>query len=210
MEAFNHVVASSDYSNTLSTTKLDFSAEIIGDENKRVMQAIDALKTKPSLTAQKSTLLEDASLEEHLFDARAKVKILTSAVSMHIKPEMRKKLFHQIDMLHEPDEWESNDVPVNQSSFKAFLSGLLQINPDRGPGLGLSMAGNMITSWVSDKDRLIIEFMPDNVKWVITRFVDNEPEHFTGYTKIFRLIDSLAPFNPEQWFWKREEVNELT
>ena len=184
-------------------TQQTFSAHIVSDENKPVMQAIEDLKTKPPLTAHKSVLSGDNSVEERLFDARANVKIMTSKVSMHINPGLREKLFRQIDMLHDPDEWEEeDDVPVNELSYKAFLSGFLQINPERGPGLGISYTGNLIASWVSDRDRLIIEFMPNQVKWVITRFINDEPEQFTGRTKINRLFESLTPYNPAHWFSK--------
>lgn len=179
-----------------------FSTPIDIDNNKSVMQAVKDLKTKPSLATLKQTLSGNESVEELLFDARANVKIMASAVSMHIKPELRKKLFRQIDMLHDPDDWEPEDIPINKSSFKMFLSGFLQISPERGPGLGLTNAGNLMASWVSDKDRLIIEFLPNKILWVITRFIDDEPEHFTGSTKINRLVKTLAPYNPEKWFSK--------
>lgn len=185
-----------------SVTQETFSAHIVSDENRPVMQAIENLKTKPPLTAHKSISSGDKPVKERLFDARANVKIMTSKVSMHINPGLREKLFHQIDMLHDPDEWEEDDVPLNELSYKAFLSGFLQINPERGPGLGISHTGNLIASWVTDRDRLIIEFMPNKVKWVITRFINDESEQFTGRTKINRLLESLIPHNPAHWFLK--------
>ncbi len=180
---------------------------IISDKNKDVMKAIAALKVEPPLTASKAAFLGEEPLEERLFDARAKVKIMTSAVSMYIPPALKEKLFHQIDMLHDTDEWESEDVPVNELSFKSFLAAFIQINPERGPGLGLSYTGNLMANWVTNKNRLIIEFLPNSVKWVITRFIDDEPEHFTGNTKISRLLESLKPYNPEQWFIKNGETD---
>ena len=190
--------------------KSTFSAHIVSADNEPIMKEIQALKAKPLLTTHKPALSGNESIEELLFDARANVKIMASAVSMHINPELRIKLFRQIDMLHDPDEWEPEDTPINQLSFKTFLSGLLQINPERGPGLGLSNTGNVIAAWVTDKDRLIIEFMPKKVKWVITRFINDEPEQFTGRTLINRLFESLAPYNPDHWFSKKEEADVST
>ena len=190
--------------------KSTFSAHIVSADNEPIMKEIQALKAKPLLTTHKPALRGNESIEELLFDARANVKIMASAVSMHINPELRIKLFRQIDMLHDPDEWEPEDTPINQLSFKTFLSGLLQINPERGPGLGLSNTGNVIAAWVTDKDRLIIEFMPKKVKWVITRFINDEPEQFTGRTLINRLFESLAPYNPDHWFSKKEEADVST
>lgn len=186
-----------------------FSEHALINENLEVMRAIETFRNealRPSLTTDKSVLLGTTSIEERLFDARTNVKIMTSEVSMHIRSDLRKKLFRQIDMLHDPDEWEPDDIPISESSFKAFLSGFLQINPERGPGLGLSHAGNLIASWVSSgRDRLIIEFMPNSVKWVITRFINDETEQFTGRTKINRLFESLVPYDPEHWFSKKEK-----
>ena len=202
LTSFDHLASYNNILNSLSSAKPALTQHIVSDKNKPIMRAIEALKTKPPLTAHKSSFISDGPIDELLFDARAKVKIMTSAVSMHMNHGLREKLFRQIDMLHDPDEWESDDIPISESSFKSFLAGFLQINPERGPGLGLSYAGNLIASWVFGGDRLIIEFMPNNVKWVITRFIDGEPEQFTGHTKITRLYESLAPYEPERWFTK--------
>lgn len=204
------LISDLEISKKLSRVKIPNSKSIISSEDKAIMQAIEDLKEQASelpLTTHTQTYLAETPLDVRLFDARANVKIMTSGVSMHIAPDLRKKLFSQIDLLHDPDEWESDDTPINESSFKSFLSGFLQINPERGPGLGLSHAGNLIASWVSDRDSLIIEFMPNNVRWVITRFIEDEPEYFTGHTKITRLFESLAPFDPEYWFSKKEEAD---
>ena len=207
---YSHLV-SSDKSLTESfASKSTLSAHIFSADNEPIMKEIEALKAKPLLTTHKPALSGNESVDEILFDARANVKIMTSAVSMHINPELRVKLFRQIDMLHDPDEWEPDDAPVNKSSFKAFLSGFLQINPERGPGLGLSNNGNLIAAWVTGRDRLIIEFMPNKVKWVITRFINDEPEQFTGKTNIIRLFESLVPYDPEHWFSKKKEADVST
>lgn len=182
--------------------KHTLSSQSFKSDNDHILKKIEALKAKPLPTTNKPNLSGNESVEELLFDARASVKIMTSAVSMHINPEIRVKLFKQIDLLHDPDDWEVGDLPINVSSFKAFLSGFLQIDPERGPGLGLSNKGNLIASWVTGRDRLIIEFMPSNVRWVITQFIDDEPEQFTGKTKVTRLLESLSRHNPEHWFSK--------
>lgn len=199
----NQLIPSYGNLDELPAAKPAITKHIVSVETDSVMKAIEALKAKPSLTTRNLMPLRDVPVEEHLFDARANVKIMTSAVSMHIDSGLREKIFRQIDMLHDPDDWEPDDIPIGGESFKAFLSGFIQINPERGPGLGLSHTGNLIASWVSDRDRLIIEFMPNNVKWVITRFINDEQEQFTGHTKVTRLFESLVPYDIEHWFSKK-------
>jgi len=207
----NQMIPSDGVLDKLLPDEAPYGDYLVSSENKVVMEAIKELikqAARPPLTAHKPTFLgKELPIEERLFDARAAVKILTSQVSMHIKPELREKLFRQIDMMHDPDEWEPDDIPIIESSFKAFLSGLLQINPERGPGLGLTYNGNLIASWRTGRDRLIIEFMPNKVKWVITRFIDGELEQFVGHVLVNRLLNSLASYNPEQWFSKKEKAD---
>jgi|SRR5712692_2285486 len=140
-------------------------------------------------------------LEERLFDATANVKILTSQIAMHLEREWRDKLFRQLDSLHDPKEWEPDDEPIQQASFATFLKAIIQIKPKRRPGLGLSHAGYLIAAWTDKFDRLTIEFLPnDRVRWVIGRPRDDEPEHIAGQTRVSRLAETLAPYNPEIWF----------
>ena len=155
----------------------------------------------PPSPASLSTLRGEKTLEERLFDATASVKILTSQVAMHLDREWRNKLFRQIDNLHDPEDWEADDEPLRQSSFATFLKANFEIKPRRRPGLGLSNGGNLIAAWTTDRDRLTIEFLPnDRVRWVLTRYHDDEPERFAGQTAVSRLVDGLAPYHPEDWF----------
>jgi len=179
----------------------------LSETAREVMNVIKNLKNKSAhalLTNYQPVLPDTKSLDEYLFDARANVKIIASKVSMHIKSELREKLFRQIDLLHDVDEWAPDDIPINPLSFECFLAGFMQINPERGPGLGLSHTGNTIASWTPDGDRLIIEFLPNHyVSWVLTRFIGNEQERFSGYTKVNRLFKSLSSYEPEHWFSKK-------
>jgi len=184
-------------------------ASLFSPQTKEIMQNIKALKNQPSqvsLTASHAPSSKENTLEERLFDARANVKILTSEVAMYLEPEWRKKLFHQIDLLHDPEEWESEDKPIDQSSYRTFLRAFLEINPKRKPGLGLAYMGNLIAAWTTGRDRLTIEFLPDDhVRWVLTKYYDDEPERVAGKSKISRLLQSLAPYNPECWFSQKKE-----
>lgn len=155
----------------------------------------------PQSPASFPTKEVEKSVEECLFDATASVKILTSAVAMHLDSVWREKLFRQIDSLHDPEEWDPEDTPIRQASFNTFLKAIFQLQPDRLPGLGLSHAGFLIAAWTAGQSRLTIEFLVnDRVRWVISRRRDNESEQYAGHTSVSRLHEGLQPHHPEEWF----------
>jgi hypothetical protein len=161
---------------------------------------ISDLRSPPS-PASLASPTAGQSLQERLFDATANVKILTSQIAMHLEKEWRNKLFRQLDSLHDPREWEPEDEPVQQASFATFLKAIIRIKPKRRPGLGLSHAGHLIAAWTVGADRLTIEFLAnDRVRWVIGRRRDDEPEHIAGQTRVSRLTEALAPYDPTTWF----------
>lgn len=154
-----------------------------------------------SLSADAITsIAKKKPLDEELFDATANAKILTSQVAMHLDKAWRKRLFQQIDSLHDPEEWDPDDKPVQKGSFATFLKAVCQIKPTIRPGLGLSNAGHLVAAWTVGKDRLTIEFMEkDRVRWVISRYVDGELEQFAAQTQVTRLMDTLLPYFPQKW-----------
>ncbi len=156
------------------------------------------IPTRPSMF---EAVAQSKGIKEMLFDATAEVKVLTSRVAMYLEPTWRNKLFAQIDSLHDADEWEHGDKPLQRDSFVTFLKAICDIKPERRPGLGLTHNGRLIAAWTKGASRLTIEFHPGNrVRWVISRTVDNESEQFAGDTNVSRLRTSLQPYKPEEWF----------
>jgi hypothetical protein len=180
--------------------------EAFGVEANEIARLIAKLRNEPSPASLRSTprlAPNEQPLETRLFDALAAVKILTAQVAMHLDGEWRRKLFAQLDSLHDPEEWESGDEPVSQSSFATFLKAILSIRPERRPGLGLSHSGNLIAAWTTRRDRLTIEFLPnDRVRWVLGRYHDTEeePARYAGHTHVSELVEGLSPHHPEHWF----------
>lgn len=177
---------------------------ILDPETAEIAQRIQALRTGPSpgsLPPRFRLTEEQKSLEERLFDALAGVKILTSQVAMHLDSEWRARLFRQLDALHDPEEWDEDGQPIQESSFATFLKAILSIRPERPPGLGLSDAGYLIASWTTAEDHLNVEFLSnDRVRWVLSRHYDHEVERVASDTSVARLAKSLAPYCPEHWF----------
>lgn len=184
----------------LTATSPQFPA--FSEDTKEILRRIQSLQSHPSPGSLRSDdMNQDKPLELRLFDALASAKILTSQVAMHLDQSWRNKLFQQIDSLHDPVEWEVADEPLREASFSTFLKAILNINPGRRPGLGLSSEGNLIAAWTKDSDRLTIEFLPsDRVRWVLSRRAEGDTERFAGETRVGRLFHGLKSFSPEHWF----------
>jgi len=172
-------------------------------ESTRLYQEQVKELTSPPSPASLQNLPSQKSIEEQLFDATASVKIMTSRVAMHLEREWREKLFNQMDSLHDPLEWMEEDTPIEKSSFATFLKAICQIKPKNRPGLGLAHGGNLIAAWTSGSNRLTVEFLAkDRVRWIISRFRDEEPEQYVGQTVVSHFLESLQPYQPNEWFGK--------
>jgi len=159
------------------------------------------LKSLPS-PAKLTPSVITRSTEASLFDATAAAKIMISQVAMHLDNVWRNKLYYQIDSLHEFDEWDPDDKPLQQHSFYTFLRALLQVRPTRFPGLGLSHDGYILAAWISGENRLAAEFLEnDRVQWVLTRQLNGEIERSSSTTTLSRWLQCLEPYNPAEWFY---------
>lgn len=179
----------------------EMSSAVISEATKQLTKQVAGLQN-PASPASFSLAPKEMAIEERLFDATSSVKILTAQVAMHIDKKYRDKLFSQIDSLHDLDEWDADDKPVKKSSFKTFLKAILQIKPERHPGLGLTYEGYLIAAWTTGSDQLTTEFLPnDRVQWVLTRNIGGETERASGQTAVTRLYECLKPYHPDHWFF---------
>ena len=149
----------------------------------------------------KSSNDQSKTLDEKLFDAKAEAKVLTSHVSMHLPKGWRDKLFHQLDNLLDTDGWDERDQPLQKKSFDTFLKAICDLNPAVRPGLGLTDSGDLIAAWTTEgNNRLTLEFEQDSsVQMIVTRFVEDEPEIFSGRVKVARLKSKLHDFKCQEW-----------
>lgn len=185
-------------------TNFDMQSEMrsaaIKEDTQQLIKKVAELKI-PLSPASFSLAPSGMAIEERLFDATSSVKMLTAQVAMYMDKKWRDKLFSQIDSLHDLDEWDTDDKPVKKSSFATFLKAILQIKPQRHPGLGLTYEGYLIAAWTTGQDRLTTEFLPrDRVRWVLTRNIDGETEGAAGETAVSRLYECLIPYHPDHWF----------
>jgi hypothetical protein len=164
-----------------------------------IQRASDLKRPRPpsSLAVQRS----DLSLAEAVYEALAQSKIQTSKFAMHLSDDWRRRLFRDLDELHEVAEWEPGDKPVKEGSFLTFLRTMLLLKPERRPGLGLSSVGNLIAAWTEADERLTMEFLPnDQVRWVLSCTQDGQRERHAAETSLLRLPAVLAPYSPDRWF----------
>lgn len=178
-----------------------FRHDVSGDDLRDRLQNLIAPPSPGSLpVAFPTSGGGNKSLAEQLFDATASVKILTSSVAMHFQKEWRDRLFSQIDRLHDPEEWDEGDRPVQTASFATFLKAICDLKPVVRPGLGLANGGLLVASWIDGKNRLTLQFSPnDRVKWAITRYVEDDLERVVGENSVSRLKPALAPYAPSNW-----------
>lgn len=183
----------------------EMSWNAISDDTGRLVKEIGHLLQHHNSPAFLSSVSREMSVGERLFDATSAVKVLTAQVAMHMSSEWRDKLFSQIDSLHDLEEWDADDKPVERSSFASFLKAILYIRPQRYPGLGLSYDGNLVAAWTTGQDRLTSEFLArDRVRWVLTCNINGETERSAGETVVSRFYDCLAPYNPTRWFSREQ------
>jgi hypothetical protein len=139
------------------------------------------------------------SLQDQLYSALATCKIRTATVAMHLDQDWRTRFFSQLDNLLAADSWDPDDVPASEASFTTLLRMILFIR-GRRPGLGATAAGNFIATWTEEQDRLTVECKPlDQVRWVLIHHLDGDRESAAGETTLPRLLDVLAPYDPQRW-----------
>jgi len=148
-----------------------------------------------------AALTHTPTLAERLFEAIADAKVWTSRVAMHLSRDTRDRLFHQLDMLHELDEWAEGDAAVSLDSFKSFVRAILYHAVNSKPALALMPNGNILALWADGRDKLTVEFLPGNrTRWMVQNVTASGPERTTSTTPLERLRDVLQPYNAERWF----------
>lgn len=142
-----------------------------------------------------------ASIEEALFQNRARLKIMTSQVAMHLSEAVRGWLFSQLDWLLSPDSWHEDDILVRADSFFTFLRLLIFYRKVKFGSLGVSNAGHLLAAWLAEDHRLTMEFLPaDQVRWAVSRGQGEARERAVGQCTVRRVSQVLMPYNAREWF----------
>lgn len=166
---------------------------------------ISLLKRKIDKNSPSSFVVREAyenrSIEEQIFMSLAEAKIWTSRVSMHLEKNTRDRIFKQLDVLHDLDEWSIGDHPLSVNSYKSLVRSIIYHNINKKPSLALMPDGNVLCLWIDGQDKLTIEFLSENrTRWLIQSSASGSAERAAGTTSIERLRDILAPYGAERWF----------
>ena len=144
----------------------------------------------------------EPSINEQLYDALAKAKVMTSQISMHLSTSWRRTLFGKLDELLDASDWHEDAAVLDVASYETFLRFLTYINPTRQPVLGISDEGHFLAAWIDGPNRLTLEFLPkDLIRWVLVRHLDDEQESAAAQVPLLRLSKTLEAYQPERWFF---------
>lgn len=173
-----------------------------GSDSKLLQIRFDQMNGRGLSAAPTGSLLDaEKELSSRLFSKSAQLKILISKVSMHLPDEWRRKFFHKLDSLHDPDNWEEDDNLVDASAFVTFLRFVLQVGPLERTSIGVSPEGHFLIGWKRDCDSLALEFLPnDAVHWSVVRHQTGGQESVAGRTVVGRLSAVLQPYALKDWF----------
>lgn len=139
------------------------------------------------------------SLSERIFHALAEAKILTSRVAMRLDLASRDRIFRQLDLLHDCDEWFGDDQPLLLASYKSFVRFMISEGGQSKPSLALNPDGHLLAVWENSGNRLTIEFHEnDKLQWVISCA---DGDRTAGITRLDLIMSRLAPYNPEALFY---------
>jgi hypothetical protein len=147
-----------------------------------------------------------ATLKDEIYEVLATSKVRISQVAAHLPDNIRRRLFAQLDRLHDIEDWEAGDRPVLLASFQTFLRVMLimmkAVPSFRWPNLGLSFKGNLVASWGTQMDHLALEFLSgDRVQWSLSiPGRDEQGISTVGGSAVLDLLRCLRPYTPEHWF----------
>ena len=141
------------------------------------------------------------SPSEILFTATAAAKVWTSSVAMHLDRDARDRIFAQLDVLHELEEWSDGDVPIKLESFKTFVRAIIYHRINSRPSLALSANGDLLALWIDGADKLTIEFRERNfTRWFVQTGAGDFAEQATGSAPLERMRAVLEPYGADRWF----------
>lgn len=110
------------------------------------------------------------SFRQRVFDAIVEMKVAVSNYAMHLAPETRAKLFHDLDEIVNVDDWYEEDALPNTVSFRDFLKWTIYSKRYNWLSIGFSDEGNILVAWRSQYGLLTATFRGNTrVLWTATR-----------------------------------------
>jgi hypothetical protein len=127
------------------------------------------LEAQSSKSVMRSTPIQP-NLQQRVFDSAVEMKVAVSQYAMHLSPETRQKLFHDLDEVVNVDDWYEEDTLPRYDSFRDFLKWTIYSNRFNWVSIGVSGDGNILVAWKSQFALLTANFHGrSRVMWTVTR-----------------------------------------
>jgi len=160
----------------------------------------EAMRGQP-IRAPRTLPAKVPSTEEALFQNRARLKIMTSTVAMHLTDLTRGWLFEALDELLNLEVWHEGDSVLDPNSFATYLRLLIYQRRVTRASLGIANSGNLLAAWVTPAHRLTMEFLAsDQLRWALSCGEGESREVAAGLCGVRRLFAVLSPYNATGWF----------
>jgi hypothetical protein len=124
---------------------------------------------------------ESQSFRETIFNALVQLKVGVAEYAMHLAPDVRAKIFKDLDDLLNVNDWYEDDVLPKFLSFRDFLKWTIYSKRFNWLSLGFSEEGNVLAAWKSEKGMLTASYDgAGRVWWTMAITVDGELNHVAG------------------------------
>jgi hypothetical protein len=120
-------------------------------------------------------------LRQRVFDSGVEMKVAVSQYAMHLSPETRQKLFHDLDEVINVEDWYEEDTLPRYDSFRDFLKWTIYSKRFNWVSIGVSDEGNILVAWKSQHALLTANFDGrSRVLWTAKRTSPQGDAHTAG------------------------------
>jgi hypothetical protein len=98
------------------------------------------------------------SFAEKVFNALVELKVSVAQYAMHLKPEVRSKLFADLDDVLNINDWHEDDVMPRLASFLDFLKWTIFSKRFNWASIGFSDDGSLLVAWLSENGQLTARY----------------------------------------------------
>jgi len=136
-------------------------------------------------TGAKKTVVRETpvqlTLEQRVFDSGVQMKVAVAQYAMHLTPETRHKLFHDLDDVVNVADWYEEDPLPRHESFRDFLKWTIYSKRFNWLSIRVSDEGNILVAWRSARALLTANFGGNSrVLWTANRTSPDGGIHTAG------------------------------
>ena len=141
-------------------------------------------------------------LRQRVFNSGVEMKVAVSQYAMHLSPETRQKLFHDLDEVINVEDWYEEDILPRYDSFRDFLKWTIYSKRFNWVSIGVSNEGNILVAWKSKHALLTANFDGrSRVLWTAKRTSSQGDTHTAGDSPL-QFFEKGATFYLD---WRRTD-----